>query len=236
MRMYTQATTKPIAIPATSPDRFVGKETSLEKGLAQILRTHWVPNSIRRPRSRPPTHFRHPPTQPNKQEPPVMQELRGLPFDRVPEKLQNPAHDKNHQGDSPESRHRDSHQEQGNRERDQRNAERVAEAVHRVAMAACVLRDPFVSRPAAQHESLLSAEISPQRLIRVIREWLTRSRRPPGGRAESPPAHADKTSGQLQSLGPYLPRHRRIPRHRRPGVGPRADPAGESTCRRGTRQ
>src|SRR5262249_36775246 len=86
----------------------------------------------------------HPPSQPHEQEPPIVQELGRLPFDRVADELKGPARDEERDRDRPETMNENGGDEQRNRKSNERNPDGVAETIDRVLMASAVLRDPLV--------------------------------------------------------------------------------------------
>ena len=80
-----------------------------------------------------------------------MEEFGFLPFKSVPDELQRPAGKKQYQCVNPEPVGRDAGDKQHDRQGNQRNAEGMAGAVHRVLMTAGVLRDPLFVGPSAEH-------------------------------------------------------------------------------------
>ncbi len=76
-----------------------------------------------------------PPTEPHQEETPVVKELGRLPLDGVARELEDPAdHEEGDRGHQ-QGMHEERRHEQGNRECDQRNAERVAEPIDGMLMA-----------------------------------------------------------------------------------------------------
>src|SRR5574340_630990 len=100
--------------------------------------------------------FGEPPAQPDEKEAVVFEEFRRLAFEGVADELENPAPHEHGQGQDPQPRHEQRGHEQGQRKRDQRNADGVAEAVDRMAMAGGVLRDPLLAAALAYPASPLT--------------------------------------------------------------------------------
>src|SRR2546427_7804238 len=104
-------------------------------------------------RSRAPPELRYPPAQPDEQEAPILEELGGLPLEPVPHELEDPARDEQRDRHRPEPAHEYRNDEQRHGEGDERNTDRVAEAIDGVLMAPRVLRHPLGHGAVAQHTS-----------------------------------------------------------------------------------
>ena len=77
-----------------------------------------------------------PPAQSDEQKSPVVHKFGRLPFDGMADKLENPPGDKQGHRNSPESVQEQCDHEQRQRQRDERDAQRVTPAVQRMFMAA----------------------------------------------------------------------------------------------------
>src|SRR5580692_2264740 len=95
--------------------------------------------------------LRRPPTQPNEQEAPVLEELGRLALVGVAHELEDPPDDEQRRGRGPQRAPERRDDEQRNRQRDHRNAEGVEASVDRVVVALAVCGDPLVPAPRA-HE------------------------------------------------------------------------------------
>src|SRR5258707_5294198 len=96
-------------------------------------------------------HLGHPPAQSDKQKTIVAEEFRWLAFEIVTDELQDPADNEQRHRHRPEAMNKDSGHEQRQRERDHRDAQRMADPVHRMLMAGGVLRDPLLVGAITQH-------------------------------------------------------------------------------------
>lgn len=101
--------------------------------------------------------LRYPPSRSHQQEPPIVKELWKLALERVSDKLEDPAHDKQRDRNTPESRYEGNDQQQSQRDDDQRNADGMANAVHCIPMATRILRDPV--GPGSSEEHLCPAPL-----------------------------------------------------------------------------
>ena len=86
-----------------------------------------------------------PPPHADEKKSPVAEELRRLAFKSVADELENPSQDKQGERVRPQSMKENAGHENWHREQDGRNAQRVAESVHRVLVTAGVLRDPLLT-------------------------------------------------------------------------------------------
>ena len=101
-----------------------------------------------------------PPTHSDKQETPVVKELRLFPLERVPDELEHPSHKEKHKSIEPQPVNKDAREEQNKRNQNQRYPQRMAYPVYWMLMAAGILRDPLFVRArfvgtAAQHGDLM---------------------------------------------------------------------------------
>jgi len=87
-----------------------------------------------------------PPAQANKQETPVVKEFRLLVLKRVANELKRPSHKEKHKRIKPQPVNKDAREEQSDRSHNRRYPQRMAYPVHRVLMAARILRDPLFIR------------------------------------------------------------------------------------------
>jgi len=95
--------------------------------------------------------LRPPPPHPHKQKPPVVEELRGLAFESVADELEHPSDQEQSEPVQPQSVEEDAGHKNRKRKQNGRNAQRVAQAVHRMLMTGTVLRDPLLVGAFAQH-------------------------------------------------------------------------------------
>src|SRR6266852_1968373 len=86
-------------------------------------------------------HLGPPPAGPHQQEAPVVKEFRLFVFKGMADELQYPAKDKHARGVHPEKVDEDADYKNQQGQNDDRNAQSVAEPVHRMGMAARVLCD-----------------------------------------------------------------------------------------------
>src|SRR5947209_5605020 len=99
--------------------------------------------------SRSAAHLGPPPAHPDQQEAPITKELRLFVLKGMPDKLQNPAKNKESCGVRPERVKEDRHNKHCNGEHDQRNAKTMAKPVYWMSVAACVLCDPLLAAASA---------------------------------------------------------------------------------------
>ena len=80
-----------------------------------------------------------------------MKELRRLPLKGVTDELENPSREE--QGDciNPQPVRKDAGDKERHREQNNRNAQRMTDAVHRMPVTGAVLRDPLFVSASAQH-------------------------------------------------------------------------------------
>src|SRR5947209_2145736 len=95
--------------------------------------------------------FCYPPSRSHQQEAPIMEELWELAFERVSHKLEDPAENEQRDRNTPESCHERNGQEQSQGDDDQWDANGMAHAVHCIAMATRILRDPVAPGPSEEH-------------------------------------------------------------------------------------
>jgi hypothetical protein len=100
-------------------------------------------------------HLRHPPTHANKKKTPVVEELGRFALHCMASELEGPPPDEQSESNPPQPIDPEREQEQGKGKNDERDAERVADPVYRILVAAAVLRDPFVPASSAEHETSL---------------------------------------------------------------------------------
>jgi len=82
-----------------------------------------------------------------------MKEFWRLALNRVTDELEDPADGEQHCRHRPEAAHEHRDDEQRNRQRDERNTQRVTEPIDGVLMTARVLRDPVIPGLAGKHAS-----------------------------------------------------------------------------------
>ena len=80
-----------------------------------------------------------------------MKELGRFAFKCVADELKDPSQQKQRERIHPQATHKKAGPKHRNREQNRRNAQRVAEPVHRMLMAGGILRDPLPARAVAQH-------------------------------------------------------------------------------------
>jgi hypothetical protein len=90
-----------------------------------------------------PSHVSQPPAQPNKQEPPIAEELGRFAFEPMAYELKRPPGCEHQERNEPQAAHECRHDQQQKRSRYERYPDPVAEAIDWVLMAALVLFDPF---------------------------------------------------------------------------------------------
>src|SRR5437763_17139759 len=98
-----------------------------------------------------PPDLRHPPSRSHQQEAPIVKELWKLAFEGVSDKLEDPTENEQCDRNTPKSRNEGNDQQESQGEDDQRNADGMANAVHRIAMASRILRDPVGPGPSEEH-------------------------------------------------------------------------------------
>lgn len=98
---------------------------------------------------RPSAHLGPPPADTDEQKTPVLEEFRWLVLKCVPDELQQPPKSEESGGKHPKPMIKDGAHRKRQREHNQRNAKAMAEAVDRMGMAACVLRDPLFASASA---------------------------------------------------------------------------------------
>ena len=87
-----------------------------------------------------------PPTDADKQEAPVVKELGLFALEGVADKLERPSHKKKHNRVKPQAVNEHASQRQGKRKENCRYAQGMAYPIHRMLMAAGILRDPLFVR------------------------------------------------------------------------------------------
>lgn len=92
-----------------------------------------------------------PPAHAYKQESPVAKKFGRFSFKRVSDKLQNPPNNKEECRQPPQPMIEKSGGQKGQGNNNGRNAERMAQAIHRMLMTSLVLRDPLLATAPAQH-------------------------------------------------------------------------------------
>ena len=90
-------------------------------------------------------HFRPPPADSDKEEAPVAEEFGWLALEGVSYELERPANDEESCRKLPCAVVDGCGEQREQRQEDERNAERVAEAVYRMLMTAGVLGDPLLA-------------------------------------------------------------------------------------------
>ena len=103
---------------------------------------------------RPPTSgfavdFRPPPAHADEQEPPVAEEFRRFAFDGMTDELEDPSHHEQSQRVEPKPMEEEAGNKDCDREQNGGNAERVAEAVDGMLVAARVLCEPLIAGASA---------------------------------------------------------------------------------------
>src|SRR5215467_9065249 len=89
------------------------------------------------------SHLGPPPAGPHQQKAPIVKKFRLFTLEGVTDELQNPADHEQGQGIGPEKMKEDARDEYCQRNNDQRNAKCMTNPVHRMLMAAGILRDPL---------------------------------------------------------------------------------------------
>src|SRR5271167_304292 len=96
-------------------------------------------------------NFGPPPTHADKQETPIVKELRIFAFEGMADELEGPSHKEKPKRVEPQPVNEDGSEEQGQRNQNRRYPQGVADAVYRVLMAGGILRHPLFIAAAAQH-------------------------------------------------------------------------------------
>src|ERR1700674_3825143 len=96
-----------------------------------------------------------PPAHADKQETPVVKELRLFALERVAYELERPSHKEKQKRIKPQPANEDASEEQGERKENCRYPQGMAYAVYWVLMAAGILRDPLFVGAAAKHGDLM---------------------------------------------------------------------------------
>jgi len=99
--------------------------------------------------SRLPAHLGPPPAHADQQKSPVVEKLRLFAFEGMADELQNPSQNKQRGGVDPQGMKKDASNRQRQGKHDQRNAKAVAQPVHRMSVAAGILRDPLFAAASA---------------------------------------------------------------------------------------
>ena len=90
--------------------------------------------------------FGPPPADANKEKAPVVEELRRLAFEGVADELEDPANHEQRKSVEPKAMYEGGGDKDGDRKKNERNAEGVAETIYRMLVAGGVLRDPLLAR------------------------------------------------------------------------------------------
>jgi hypothetical protein len=94
-------------------------------------------------------NFGPPPADADQEESPVVEEFGRLAFKGVADELEDPSDDEERQGDEPEAMKEEAGDEDGYGDDDEGDAERVAEPIDGMLVAARVLRDPLLAGASA---------------------------------------------------------------------------------------
>src|SRR4029079_4412957 len=146
-----------------------------------------------------------PPAQADEEEAPVVEELRRLALEGMADELEDPAYQKQREGEGPDPADEQRDHRQRQRQHDQRNAERVAEPVDRVLMALRVLRDPLVPRASTEHAHLppsAGGRTRADSIAAASRGASSAAPGPCGWRAASPPPCTAPPSGKTRPERP----------------------------------
>ena len=100
-------------------------------------------------------NLRPPPAHADKQETPVVKELRLFVFEGVADELQCPSRQKKDKRVKPQPVNENAEKEQAERNQNGRNPQGMANPVHRMLMAAGILRNPLFVSAAAKHGDLM---------------------------------------------------------------------------------
>ncbi len=85
-----------------------------------------------------------PPADADEEEAPVRKKFWGLAFEGMADELENPSNDKEGEGIGPQAMNEDAGKKKWDGEQNRRYAQRVAEAVYGMLMAAGVLCNPLL--------------------------------------------------------------------------------------------
>ena len=96
-----------------------------------------------------------PPTHADKQETPVVKELRLFVFEGVADELQCPSRQEKDKSIKPQPVNENAEKEQAERNQNGRYPQGMAYPVHRMLMAAGILRNPLFVSAVAQHGDLM---------------------------------------------------------------------------------
>jgi hypothetical protein len=94
----------------------------------------------------PALHLCPPPAHADEQESPVTEKFRRFALEGVADELEDPSDDEKCQSVDPCVMEEDAGDKDGDGEKDQRNAEGVAQPVYGMLVAGRILRDPFLAR------------------------------------------------------------------------------------------
>jgi len=89
------------------------------------------------------SHFGPPPARAYEQKPPIVKELRLFALKCVADELEYPPENKQARGIDPKEMNENTHDEEHQRDHDEGNAKGMAKPVHRMLMAARILRNPL---------------------------------------------------------------------------------------------
>jgi hypothetical protein len=96
-------------------------------------------------------HLRRPPPRPHQQKPPILQKLRRLPLNRMPNELQRPPKTKQpHSHPQQPVPHHPRHQHRQRHDND-RYPKGVCQPIQRVLMALRILSNPAIPTPSSKH-------------------------------------------------------------------------------------
>ena len=102
--------------------------------------------------------LRPPPAHTHKQKSPVAEEFRALAFESMADELEHPSDQEQNKRVEPQPMEKDAGHKNREREQNGRDAQRVAQPVHRMPMAGAILRDPLLVGASAQHAGMISRE------------------------------------------------------------------------------
>ena len=98
-----------------------------------------------------PSNLRRPPSRPHQQEPPILNELRRLAFNRMPDKLQRPSKTEQPQPHPQQSVPHNPRHQHRQRHHNDRYPKRMCQPVQRMLMALRILRNPAIPTPSTKH-------------------------------------------------------------------------------------
>jgi len=98
-----------------------------------------------------PTHLRCPPSRSHQQKSPVLQKLRRLPFNRMPNKLQQPSKTEQPDSHPQQSVPHNRRQQHRQRQKNDRYPKRMRQPVQRMLMALRIFRNPALPTSSSQH-------------------------------------------------------------------------------------